>query len=82
MTSPRPGGDAKKAPKCAGNLIRTALGHWYITDTVQIDPGVMFGYEHMLSLLAALLNAVDTVGIAQSDVLGSVSPHVPVTARS
>lgn len=72
---PRSFGAGKGASKCAGSLVRTQLGHWYLTDTVQIDPGAVYPHDHLLSLAAALVAGIDAVGIAQADVLSSVSPH-------
>jgi len=67
-------GDPKKQTKCDGFLTRTYLGHWYLTDSLQIDPGLPFGAAQMSSVVAALLAGTEAVGIAHSDVSGSVSP--------
>lgn len=74
---PKKWGDNKKTPPCRGHLRYVALGHWYLTDTVEIDPGVVFPKTHMTSVVAALLAATGAIGIRPEDVHGSVSTYGP-----
>lgn len=68
-----PGLTTKKTT-CTTFLKHASLGHWYLTDCVQIDlPSVSVSDEPRLkSLLAALLAAVEEVGIEHNDVNGSI----------
>lgn len=72
--------EKKYRTTCGGTLRRVLLGHWYLTDTIQVDPGVRFGPVHMKSLAAALQAATDAVGIAQNDVSSSVASLGPGVA--
>ena len=60
---------------CTGNLVNSHLGHWYLTDTVQISPHLRITKEQAASTLQALLAATEDVGIEHSDMNGAIHPH-------
>lgn len=67
---PRPTGRGR----CQGQLVRSGLGHWYLTDTVQIIPKIAMDSLAANSALQALLAATEDVGVAHNDVNGALHP--------
>jgi hypothetical protein len=59
---------------CTGNLVSAQLGHWYLTDTLQVSPRLVLSREEALSALQALLAATEDVGIKHEDVNGAIHP--------
>lgn len=62
---------------CSGTPITAHLGHWYLTDTLQIAPRLALKELEALSALHALLAATEDVGIAHSDMNGAIHPNGP-----
>ena len=61
---------------CTGFLSYVQLGHQYVTDAVELrfDPQIL-EQQHEASILAAMLAATPTLGVAADDVDGSMAPY-------
>jgi len=62
---------------CKSNtmLRHVSLGHWYLTDAVEIAfPGHLLVRENAQSVLASLLAATPSLGIGQREMNGSIRP--------
>src|SRR5690606_6861105 len=59
---------------CEGSLRRAELGHWYVTDTMELILPWASSVEESLSLLHALLAATEVTGVKSSDVNGTLRP--------
>lgn len=59
---------------CRGSLVSAGLFHWYLTDTVQVSPGLALTEPQATSALHALLAATEDVGVAHSDMNGATHP--------
>jgi len=59
---------------CEGSLRRADLGHWYVTDTVELTLPWATTEEESLSTLHALLAATESTGVKNSDVNGTLRP--------
>lgn len=67
---PRP----RDGKPCTGSLRHTALGHWFVTDTIEIDLPWSPDEDHALALLHSLLAAPSAVGVKDDDVNGTLRP--------
>lgn len=69
---PRPGLGSRT---CSSRLSNRHLGHQYLTDVVEIQLPIPMNTKEARSTMYALLGAMNTIGISQSDVDGTVQPN-------
>lgn len=65
----RPGGPRRE---CSSMLSNRHLGHQYLTDVVELRLPIAMNFDEARSTLYALLGAMSTIGISQSDVDGTL----------